>query len=754
MSRIGERAPRIEDRPLITGAGRFAADLPHEGAVHMRVVRSPVAFGRIAGVDRVEALALSGVVAVWTADDIADVPQIDFRMTKIEGLGPYRQWCLARDYVRYVGEPLAVVLAETQAIAEDAADLIFCDIEELEPQLDPTAPPVAFKPEVLLGLLSEPAVLRKATGDIETAFSEAAHVVEIEARVGRHSGVPLETRGALGVPEPGGRVTLHGAAKVPHYNRGAIARMLGLPMDAVQLSEGHVGGGFGIRGELYPEDVLVCLAALRLGLPVRWIEDRREHLLAANHSRDQVYRLKAAVAPDGFVLGLDATFFTDQGAYVRTHGGTVSDLSAALLPGPYLIPAYRVAGHIRLTNKTPAGTYRAPGRFESSFARERLMDAIADRLDLDPVAVRRRNLIPESAMPFDRKVDALGTHVVYDSGRYHDLMDRLLTHVDWEDMRSSLAARRDAGEWAGAGIGWFVEKSGLGPEDLVRLHVRRDGNIEIVTGAASVGQGVETAMAQIAAHYLGIPMDGITVVHGQTRLIEKGMGAFATRVTVMTGSAVKIAADALAERACVIAAALLQHDRTDLAYAEGRVTCAATGQSLSLGEIAAAWERHGGLSAEGEYRSDHMTYPYGIHLAQVCVDRRTYGIKVERYVVAYDVGRAVNPTLVEGQIVGAVAQGLGGALYEEFIYDTTGQPLAASLADYLVPTALEVPPIETLIREDAPSPINPLGVKGAGEGGITAAGAAIASAIDAAVGRPGLVRRLPVTPDRLHALLG
>lgn len=750
---IGQSVARIEDPELLTGKGTFAADFNREGQIHMRVLRSPVAFGRLTGIDTAEARALPGVIAVWTAGDIADLPQIDFRMTRVQGLGPYRQWCLARDYVRYVGDPIAVVFAETAFLAEDACDLIFPEIGELDPQLDPLADPSPYMPETMPGVLSEPAVLHKASGDVEAVFAAATEVVELELSVGRHSGIPLETRGALGVYDPASdTITMYGAAKVPHYNRGAIADMLRLPVDRVHLSEGHVGGGFGPRGELYPEDVLVCYACRRLGRPVKWIEDRREHFLATNHSRDQHYRLKAAIDDRGVIQALDAQFFTDQGAYVRTHGATVSDLAAALLPGPYLIPAYRVAGHIRLTNKTPCGTYRAPGRYESSFARERLIDAIAARKGLDPFEIRARNLIPEDRIPFDRGIDALGTHVVYDSGKYHDLLARLREALDWDALTADVAARRAQGEKVGLGIGYFVEKSGLGPDDKVRLHFYPDGLICIVTGVANIGQGVETAMAQICGGTLGLPMEGISILHGQTRLIDEGRGAFATRVTVMTGSAVKLAAEALLERALDLAAGRFGLPRGELRYRAGRIWHDG-GASVTLCELAAEYGGEDGLVAEGIFRSDHMTYPYGIHFAQVKLDPGTGGVQIERYMVAFDVGRAINPMLVEGQITGAVAQGIGGALYEEFVYDAAGQPLVTSFADYLMPTAMEIPRIETLIREDAPSPLNPLGVKGAGEGGITAVGAAIASAVGDAIGRPGVVDRLPLTPERVAAWL-
>lgn len=752
MRSIGRPLKRLEDRPLLTGKGRFAADFNAAGQLYMRVVRSPVAFGRITAIETEDAAALPGVVAVWTGEDVADIPPIDFRMTRIEGMPPYRQRILAQGYVRYVGDPVAVVFAESAYVAEDAADLVFCDIEELDPHLDATLDPVPFPLDEVDGLTSEPAVVEKSYGDLAAAFARADHTVELEVRVGRHSGVPLEARGALAAVDPGsGVLTLYGAAKVPHYNRDAIARMLNLAPGRIELSEGHVGGGFGIRGELYPEDVLVCAAALRLGRPVKWVEDRKEHLIAANHSRDQVHRVRAAVRADGFVLGIDDEFFTDQGAYVRSHGGTVTDLAAALMPGPYIVPAYRARGRIRLTNKTPAGTYRAPGRYESTFARERLMDAIAHRLGLDPLEVRRANLIPEASMPFDRGIDALGTHVIYDSGKYHDLLDRLAAHVDLPAMRVDVAARRDRGEKAGIGIAFFVEKSGLGPLDKVRLTLGPDGTAEIVTGVASVGQGVETVMAQICAETLDLPIESIRVIHGQTVLIDVGFGAFASRVTVMTGSAVQIAAQAMRDNLLRVAGSLLQADPSGLSLADGKVT-AASGASIGIADLAGQMPA-GDRVAEGEFRTEHMNYPYGIHLAQIRVDAETCGIEVERYVVAVDIGRMVNPMLVEGQIAGAAAQGIGGALLEEFVYDDYGQPLSTSFADYLMPTAAEVPAIECLVREDAPSPQNPLGVKGAGEGGITAAGAAIAAAIDDALRMPGAIDRLPVTPARLHRLL-
>jgi CO/xanthine dehydrogenase Mo-binding subunit len=760
VSLIGQGVRRLEDRPLLTGTGRFAADVSFPHQVTMRVVRSPVAHGRLRALDLRAALGAPGVVAAWTGADVAEVPPIDFRMTRVAGLEPYRQPILAREFVRYVGEPIACVFAEDAYLAEDAAELVALEIEELTPIVSATAPAGEFGP----GISSEAATISKSYGDLDQVFRQAHVLLELELAIGRHSGVPLETRGAIARYDAlRDRLELYGAAKVPHYNRDAIAAMLGLAPGALQLFEGHVGGGFGVRGELYPEDVLVCLAALRLKRPVKWIEDRNEHLVAANHSRDQVHKVRAAVDARGFILGLDDEFWADQGAYVRTHAATVADLAAAMLPGPYVIPAYRATGHIRLTNKTPAGTYRAPGRYESTFARERLIDAITHRLGLDPIEVRRINLIPPERMPFARPIDTLGTEVTYDSGDYPGLVQRMLDHLHYDELKAALAERRRAGELVGLGFAMFVEKSGLGPFDGVRIAVDAGGRVEVVTGVASVGQGVETALAQICADALGAALDDIRVFHGRTDQIAYGMGAFASRVTVMAGSATHLAATRLRQRALEVGGALLQLHPDDLEIEQGRIAVpgAPDGPSTTLAEVARALAPASpfaagaapGLHAEAWFQADHMTYPYGLHAAVVRVDPDTGGVKVERCVVAYDVGRAVNPVLIEGQIAGGAAQGIGGALFEEFVYDTHGQPLAASFVDYLLPSSAEVPPVEALVLEDAPSPLNPLGVKGAGEAGINGMGAAIAGAVEDAIGIPRAITRLPITPCRLHALL-
>src|SRR5256886_2552418 len=740
---IGQSVKRLEDPPLVRGRGRFAGDIAFPHQLHMRIVRANHAHGKIVAMDTSAARALPGVIAVWTAADIADVPLIDFREGWIPRLEPYRQPVRASGKVRYVGEPVAAVFADDPYVAEDAADLVALEIDELPILLAADAEPGEFS----AGRSTEVSIIRQGYGDVDAVLRSAPIVVELELAIGRHSGVPLEGRGAIGRYDAARDILqLHGAAKVPHRNRELLARMLKRAPSSIHVHESHVGGGFGIRGELYPEDVLVCIAAMRLNRPVKWIEDRREHLMAANHSRQQIHRLRAAVDDEGRILAIDDRYFHDQGAYVRTHAARVVHMTAGILPGPYRVPAYRAVGHFRLTNKTPAATYRAPGRYETTFVRERLVDAIATRLGMEPNEVRRRNAIATDEMPYHRPLEALGEEIEYDSGDHVGLLDKLFAALDWVKPKTDLARRRAAGETVGAGFAMFVEKSGLGPADGVRIEVDSSGAVELVTGGPSPGPGFETVMAQGCAQALGIDYRRVRVTHGQTDRIAYRIGAHASRATVMTASATHNGALKLRAKALEAAAELMQRRPDALEIIDGKVRRkeGPAGPSISLGEIAehlaptskTLGGREPGLAAEGWFRVEHQVYTYRIHFAAVKVDRDTGSVDVEDYVIAYDIGRAINPALVKGQIVGGFAQGLGGALLEEFTYNERGDPLATTLADYLMPTAHEIPEVDVMLREDYTSPLNPLGIKGAGESGITGVGAAFASAIYDAIRMP------------------
>ena len=763
MSVVGRRIRRLEDRRLLRGLGHFVDDINRVGQLWMRVFRSPHAHARIAGIRADRALALPGVETVLTGEDLAWVRPIPVRTSTRYRLDDFLQPVLARDRVRYVGEPVAVVLAGDPYLAEDAVELIEVEYKDLPVVLDTRDAIETGASQLRDEAGNEAATLRMGYGEVTEAFRSAARVVEAEVEIGRHSGVPLETRGLVAEYDAGSdHLTIWGATKVPHFNRRVLSQMLEMPLNRISMKKSDAGGGFGVRGEFYPEDFLVPYLARATGHPVKWIEDRAEHLVAANHSREQVHRIEAAFDDQHRLLGLRDEVWHDNGAYIRTHGVIVADLTLAMLPGPYRVPAYEGVAHVALTNKTPCGTYRGPGRYESTFAREHLLDVAAAELGVDRLELRRINLLDSSEIPHTREVSTLGTDVVLDAGDYEGLLNKALDHSGFEDWEKEARELRDRGRLIGTGIGYFLEKSGLGPYEEAAVEVDPTGAVRVLTGGASLGQGIETVLAQIASDQLSVPPEEIEVVHTETDLLPDGVGSWASRSTVVGGSAVMLAAKATAEKALRVAAGILEAATEDLRLEAARVKVAGSpDKSLSLGEIAAACEPHGdaingeapGLGARRTFSVDHMTYPYGVHLSQVEVDPETGGVEIRRYFVAYEVGRAVNPTLVEGQLIGGATQGIGGALLEEFRYDDSGQPLAATFIDYMEPTAAEVPRVETLICEDAPSPDNPLGLKGAGEGGTVGCGAALASAIENALEMPGSIMALPVSPGRIRALL-
>ncbi|HYX92930.1 MAG TPA: xanthine dehydrogenase family protein molybdopterin-binding subunit [Myxococcaceae bacterium] len=746
---IGHRARRHEDARLLRGLGRFADDVNRAGQLYARVLRSPVAHARIAAIDA-KGAAAPGVLAVVLGADLAGVPPIPIRLPRGDEPPGRLQPVLARDEVRYVGEPVAVVVAEDAYLAEDAAERIEITYQELPVTLDFTR--------------ADPAVsLEVGYGDVAEAFHRARWVVEIDVAVGRHAAVPLEPRGLVAEYDAGtDRLEVWGATKVPVFNRNVLARMLNMPESRIHLHAMDAGGGFGGRGEFYPEDLLIPWLARRLRRPVKWTEDRAENLVALNHSRQQRHRIAAAFDPEGRLLALKDHIAHDNGAYLRTHGLAVPELTITMLPGPYRVPAFHARIDVVLTHKTPCGTYRAPGRYEGTFAREHLFDVAADRIGVDRAELRRRNLLTPGEMPHRRNLNALGTDVVLDGGDYPALLESALrVSAPWRDEADRL---RRAGHRAGYGFAFFVEKSGLGPHETAEVIVDRDGLVRVHSGGTSLGQGVQTVLAQIAADCLRVPDTSVTVVTGDTDLAPFGVGSWASRTTVVAGSAVHLAARSVLERARVIASRMLEASAEDLCVAGGRLHVRGVPtRSVTLGEVAAACapgsrylapDEAPGLAARRRFEVDHMTYPYGVHLALVDVDSGTGRIDVLRYLVAYEIGRAINPTLVEGQLVGGAAQGLGGALYEEFRYDQSGQPLATTFMDYLMPTAAEVAPrVDTVVTEDAPSPSNPLGMKGAGEGGIAGVGAALANAVRDALGLPGEVGSLPLHPERVTELL-
>ncbi|ALG14310.1 xanthine dehydrogenase family protein molybdopterin-binding subunit [Kibdelosporangium phytohabitans] len=749
MTSIGERLPRKEDPRLLRGLGRFCDDQDRAGQVWMRVVRSPIAHGRLVEVRKPGSAPGGSVV---TARDLPPGLRIPVRLT-VQGidLTEYLQPVLAADEVRYVGEPVAVVLADDPYEAEDIAERVEVDIDELPVTVDTASGTKAAEFEL-------------GYGPVESAFAQAAHVVTVEFDVGRHSAVPLEPRALLADVDPAtGALRIFGMTKVPVFNRDVLAGMLGVDENLIHVHAMDTGGGFGVRGEFYPEDFLVPWLARKLRRPVKWVEDRAEHLVAANHSRQQRHVASAAFDENGTLLGLKDDVLHDNGAYARTHGIIVPELTLAMLPGPYRVPAFHGRIQVMLTNKTPCGTYRAPGRFEGTSVREQLFDVAADRMGIDRVELRRRNLLTADELPHTRAMSTLGTDVVLDSGDYAGLLDKAMVEADRLGYRSQLESLRERGHSAGLGVAVFLEKSGLGPQETADVVVGTSGEVRVHSGGTSLGQGIETVLAQVTADALAVDPAVVTVVNGDTVLQPFGGGSWASRSTVVGGSAVHKAALAVRERAIQLASRMLEVSEDDLEVAAGTIRVkGAPGMSVSYAEVATACrpgsphlrnDEPAGLSARRRFEVEHMTYPYGVHLALVDVDTGTGHVKVLRYLVAYDVGRAINPTLVEGQLLGGVAQGVGGALLEEFRYDDAGQPQAVTFMDYQLPTAAELPHIDILVAQDAPAPGNPLGVKGAGEGGVTAAGASIAGAIRDALGLTGPVGRLPMTAERVRGLI-
>jgi aerobic carbon-monoxide dehydrogenase large subunit len=741
VSSIGTRLPRKEDPRLLRGRGRFGDDISVPGQLWARIVRSPAAHGDIEGIYVGKAAMAPGITAVVTAADLPPGLVIPVRLA-VPGpdLSGYLQPVLAAATVRYVGEPLAVVVGEDPYACEDAAELIDLDIAERPAVLDARSDAAAIAA----------AELTRGYGDVEAAFTQARHLVTIELAIGRHSGVPLEPRCLLAVPGPegAGALDIFGMTKVPVWNRDLLARLLGLDETLIHVHGVDAGGGFGVRGEFYPEDFLIPWLSLKSGRPVKWAEDRAEHLVAVNHSRQQHHRITAGFDDAGRILAIADDVTHDNGAYCRTHGVAVPELTVAMLPGPYRIPAYRGRIRVVLTNKTPCGTYRAPGRFEGTAAREHLLDVAADQLGLDRIELRRRNLITPDAIPHRRPIATLGTDLILDTGDYPALLTALAGAAERLGYRSLAAAPLH-----GFGLAMFVEKSGLGPQETADVTVSKSGAVHVYSGGTSMGQGIETVLAQIAADALGVDPGAVFVTVGDTDAQPFGAGSWASRSTVVGGSAVHLAAAAVRERAVELAARVLEVDMPDLDVRDGAVVVRGDPDAkLTLAEIAAAVNEAAGLSARRRFEVSHMTYPYGAHAAVVAVDPGTGQVRVLRYLVAYEVGRAVNPMLVEGQLRGGVAQGIGGALFEEFSYDDAGQPQAITFMEYRMPTAAEVPPIDLLVTADAPSPGNPLGVMGAGEGGINAAGAAVANAVRDALGLAGGVGQLPLTPARVRAL--
>jgi CO/xanthine dehydrogenase Mo-binding subunit len=749
---IGAAHYRLGGDRLAAGAGRFVADVRVDGMLHAAVLRSSHAHARLVSVGVKRALEMPGVRLVLTASGVSDAAVIPNRIGAPPGTERYLQPAIARGVGRYVGEPIALVVADDPYVAADAlgfVDVVYDPLPVFASVADALAPGA---PRLFPGTESNNvAVIPMRVGDADAALASAAVVVRERFTYPRQTGAALETRGLVAVPpDPGGgELHLIGSTKCIHINRTILAPIFGIPLGALRLTEVDVGGGFGVRGELYPEDILVPLAAMKLGRPVRWIEDRSESLTATNHAREAEYDAEIGFDCDGRIVALRALIRADIGAYVRTAALVPAEFGAALFPGPYRVPNYSCDLWSVVTNKTPAGTLRSPGRPECNFARERLMDLGAARLGLDAAEIRRRNLIAGADMPYDVGTRSFGVNTVYDSGDYPALFAELLRRLDYDRVRAEQTARNAGpGVRRGIGLAVYVEKTGLGPFETAHVEARRDGRFIVDTGASSMGPGLETVLAQILGGALGLPADRFDVRHADTSFVESGVGTYGSRGTVTAGNAASMAAAKLVVEARSRAASRWAVPENDVTYADGAL--AAAGRRVTLAELAAEQR----LAAGASFTVPKLTYAGCAVGVILDVDPETGIIGLVKVVVGADVGRAVNPALVDAQLVGGVAFGIGNTLHEMLAYDTAGQLLSGTLMDYALPHAVDVPPVDAFYQE-VPATTNPLGLRGLGECGNPGLGGAIANAVCDALRDRGVgITTLPLTAVKVIAAIG
>ena len=750
---VGRPIPRTEDPRLLRGNGCFVDDMHRLGALHAVIVRSQTAHGHLRFIDASRALLIPGVCAVLTAADIkSEIGVLPFRIAPLEGAEPFRQPVIASKRVRYVGEPVAIVIAESRAIAEDAAEVVDVSIEQIEPVPDVTAArsgqSYLFE-EQRTNVASRYQIGR---GEAQAAFEKAAYTRREQFSVQRHTAMPMEMRGLLAEwNSQTEHMTVWGAAKVPFFNRKVLAGMLGLPNEKVDLIELDVGGAFGVRGEFYPEDFLVPFASRHLSRPVKWQEDRREHLMATNHSREIYCDVEIACSSDGLMLALRAQVIADLGAYVGTSGGILASRAGQFLAGPYRIPAIDLDILSIVTNKTPAGSYRGPGRFESSFFRERLFDMVARDFGIDGLEFRRRNLISQSELPYDigQLVPYEGP-TSYECGDYLGVLQDCAKAIGWTE-KASIRGRRIDGKYHGLGFGCFVDSSGAGPKENATLRIEKSGSVSVSVGSSALGQGIETAHAQICADQLRIPMDRISISHGSTTLLSEGFGSFHSRSMIMGGNAIVAASVNMIETLKARAAKYWGIPLSDVTYEDGHLRTSGR-RLLSLAELACTVD--GPLEAFGSFGTKMKPFGYGSHAAHVAVDVDTGHVEVVDYVAFEDVGRMINPMIVHGQKIGAIVQGLGGVFLEHLMYDDRAQLLTGSLADYLLPIATDFLNIRAVALDLTRTTRNPLGVKGAGEDAIAPVAGVIGNAIADALTSFGVEpRNLPITPPTLWRLI-
>lgn len=785
---VGEPIARREDPRLVAGSGCYLDDLGH-GALAAAFVRSPHAHARVVDVDVTGALDVDGLVAIYAYDDLADDPNprlaepLPLLIPHPALRAPRTAYPLARGVVRHVGEPVVMVVATDRYVAEDICDRIAVTYEPL-----PAVVGIAAARDATTGAVHDDvpdnvaAHLVQEVGDARAAIDAAPHTLELDLRIERSASTPLEGRGVYATWDAADRsLRVHTSTQTSTSVRFALANKLDLPVDRVEVVTPDVGGGFGVKiVHPWPEEVLVPWAAIRLGRPVKWTEDRREHFVSAAHERGQVHHVRVGFDGTGRILGLDVEFWHDNGAYTP-YGIIVPVITAAQLLGPYKPGAYRVEFRSLYTNTVMVTPYRGAGRPQGVFAMERTMDRIAAHLGLDRVAVRSANLIQPDEMPYDQRLTFQdGRPLIYDSGDYPAMLALVAGMVDWYGFERFRAEARAQGRRVGIGLACYVEGTGVGPYEGAHVRVDTTGEVSVATGLTSQGQGHETVFAQVAADQLGVPVERITVVTGDTRRFKYAVGTFASRAAVLSGNAVAVAAGKVRAKALRIAGTALEADPADLEIVDGAVRVRGDPDaSIALGTVAAlanplryAFDAQTalatqfasggrpdrppvedgdepGLEATGYYSPVRSTFAAGAHAVVVETDPDTAEVTILRYCVVHDCGTLINPRIVSGQIHGGVAQGVGGALYERIAYDADGQLVNASFMDFLMPYASEVPAVE-IDHLETPSPLNPLGVKGAGEAGCIPGSAVLAAAIEDAEGLR--IDQMPISPAELWHL--
>ncbi len=769
---FGQPVPRLEDQALLLGQGRFLDDIPMSGALHAVFLRSQNAHALIRSIDATAARAIPGVVAVLTAADLnshltSSVLPIAFPAGQLppEVMPPV----MAASETLYVGEVIAMVVATTRHAAEDGAEAILVDEEALPPVVRARQAITPDAPQACIGqggAISVGNIFKRfdvAYGDPDRIFATAPHVFTAQLDQHRGCGVPMETRGVLARFDPATEdLTVWSSTQMSHEVRSTIASLLGLADAHVRVIAPDVGGAFGVKYMVYPEEIAVAAAARLLGRPVKWVEDRREHLLSAIQERTQHWDIELATDQEGRILAVRGTMLHDQGAYAP-HSINVPFNSAVSLPGAYRVPHYRLAVSVVRTNLVPVIPIRGAGYPQGCFALERLLDVAAAGLGLDRAEIRRRNIVTASEMPYETPMRTrAGSRITLDSGDYPRCQAIGLAAIDYDGFEQRQAAARQAGRHIGIGIAHAVKGTGRGPFESGLVRVNASGRVTIATGALAMGQGLKTAMAQIAAGTLGVPMERVDVITGDTAHAILGLGGYASRQTITAGSSILLAAQNVRAKALAVVGERLEVSPDDLTITNGRVHVdGVVGMGMELGEVAAILRglpgydfpatATPGLNAEENVRIDKLAYANAFHAVEVEVDPETGLVQILRYVAVHDSGRLVNPTMAAGQFIGGIVHGIGNALHEHMVHDNQGQPQSSTFMDYAVPRAADISNIELHVIE-TPSPNNPLGMKGAGEAGVIPVAAAIASAVEHALAPFGVrVQSVPIRPEDLVA---